>query len=170
MASLPNCPTELIDSIFQHLSFRDLLAVSLVSKRLHECATPLRYYQIDLTIHRDNPRSIIHLCRSIFNRPELAAHIGSFRLRDGEPADGWRYSDISTIPKASPPRPTDNDGMSEFVPFISHSGLAYANIWTEKLRAGDLNAFVALFLSRLSNLKSFRVENLAVLPDPKKKN
>jgi hypothetical protein len=90
MASLPNCPTELIDSILQHVSFRDLLAVSLVSKRLHECATPLRYSQID--------------------------------------------------------------------------------IWTKKLRAGDLNAFVALFLSRLPNLKSFRVENLAVLPDPEKKN
>jgi hypothetical protein len=169
MAYFPDCPTELIDSILQHVSFCDLLAVSLVSKRLYECATPLRYSRIDLTLHRNNPRSIIHLCRSIFNKPELAAHVDSIRLRDGEPADGRRYCNISEIPKASPPRPTDKDGMSEFVSFISHSGLAYADIWTEKLRVGNLNAFVALFLSRLPNLKGFRVGNLVVLPDPEKK-
>ncbi|KAK7178637.1 F-box domain protein [Paraphaeosphaeria sporulosa] len=169
MASFPDCPTELIDSILQRLSFRDLLAVSVVSKRLHKCATPLCYSQIDLSIHRDNPHSIIYLCRSIFNKPELAAHIDSVRLRDGEPADGRRYCNISAIPKASPPRPTNKDGMSKFVTFVSHSGLAYADIWTEKLRIGDLNAFVALFLSRLPNLKSFRVGNLVVLPDPEKK-
>ncbi|KAF2447984.1 hypothetical protein P171DRAFT_429566 [Karstenula rhodostoma CBS 690.94] len=169
MASFPDHPTELINSILQHLSFRDLLTVCLVSKRLYECATPLCYSQIDLTIYRDNLRSIIHLCRSIFNKPELAAYIDSVRLRDGEPADGRRYCDISKIPEASPPRPTDEDGMSEFVPFISHSGLAYADIWTEKVRAGDLNAFVALFLSRLPNVKSFHVGTLVTLPDPEKK-
>lgn len=168
MASFPDYPTELVNSILQHVSLRDLLAVSLVSKRLYECATPLCYSQIDLTIYRDNPRSIIHLCRSIFNKPELAAHIDSVRLRDGEP-DGRRYCNINEIPKASPTRPTDKEGMSDFVPFISHSGLSYADIWIEKLRAGDLNAFVALFLSRLPNLKSFRVGNLVVLPDPEKK-
>jgi hypothetical protein len=95
MASLPDCPTELIDSIFQHVSFRDLLALSLVSKRLHECATPLCYSQIDLTIHRDNPRPTIYLCRSIFNKPELVAHVGFVRLRNGEPLDGWSYYEIS---------------------------------------------------------------------------
>lgn len=67
------------------------------------------------------------------------------------------------------PRPTDKDGMSKFVPFISHSGLAYADIWTEKLHSGDLNAFVALFLSRLPKIKSFRVGNMVVLPDYEKK-
>ncbi|KAJ4297797.1 hypothetical protein N0V90_005692 [Kalmusia sp. IMI 367209] len=72
-------------------------------------------------------------------------------------------------PEASPPRPNDEDGMSKFVPFISRSGLAYADIWTEKLRSGNLNAFVALFLSRLPRIKSFRVGNMVVLPDHEKK-
>ncbi|OAG06206.1 uncharacterized protein CC84DRAFT_1164522 [Paraphaeosphaeria sporulosa] len=169
MASFSGCAPELIDSILQHLSFRDLLAVSIVSKRLHKCVTPLLYSQIDMTVHRDNPRSIIHLCRSIFNRPELAAHVDAVRLRDSECFSRWTHFSMNKPPEASPPRPNDEDGMSKFVPFISRSGLAYADIWTEKLRSGDLNAFVALFLSRLPRIKSFRVGNMVVLPDHEKK-
>jgi hypothetical protein len=169
MAPFSACSTELIDSILQHVSLRDLLAASLVSKRLHECVTRLLYSQIDITIHRDNPRPIIHLCRSIFNKPELADRVDSVRLRDSEQVSGWKHFRRDKTPEASPPRPTDNDGMSQFVPFISQSGLAYADTWIEKLRSGDLNAFVALFLSRLPKIKSFRVGNMVVLPDSEKK-
>ncbi|KAF1965533.1 hypothetical protein BU23DRAFT_627344 [Bimuria novae-zelandiae CBS 107.79] len=47
--------------------------------------------------------------------------------------------------------------MPDFVSFIAGSGLSNADLWIEKLRAGDLNACVALLLSKLPNLATFRV-------------
>jgi hypothetical protein len=168
MASFLTCPTELIDSILEQVSFYDLVALSLVNKRLYGWATPLLYSRVDFSIRRDNPRPIIHLARSIFNKPELATYVHFVRLRDGEPEiqelhlESGRYQD--SISKVSPPQPTDKDGISEFVLLTASSGLSYSNLWTEKLREGDLNAFIALLLSKLPNLKSFRVGYAAVLP------
>ncbi|PVH98684.1 hypothetical protein DM02DRAFT_615620 [Periconia macrospinosa] len=56
--------------------------------------------------------------------------------------------------------------MPEFFSFIAGSGLSYADSWIEKLRAGNLNAFVALLLSKLPNLATFRVGYAVVLADP----
>lgn len=168
MASLLSCPTELIDSILEHVSFRDLAAMSLMNKKLHESATSLLYSHIDFRIFRDNPRPVIHLCRSIFRKPELAKYIKSVRLRDGEEKikelhrESWRHQDKT--PKVVPPKPTDEDGMPEFVSFIEKTGLSYADIWVEKLREGNLNAFVALLLSKLPNLARFRTGYATVLP------
>lgn len=167
MSSLLGCPTELIDSILEHVSVRDLTAVTLTSKKLHRSATPILYSQIDFYIHRNNLRPLICLSRSIFNKPELATYVKSVCIRDGEPEiqdihkGSWRHQDDT--PKASPPQPTDKD-MADFFSFIANSGLSYANLWIEKLRVGDLNAFVALLLSRLHNIVSFRVGYAVVLP------
>jgi hypothetical protein len=161
MASFLDCPTELIDSILEQVSLSDLLAVSLASKKLRGSATLLLYSHIDFRIYRDNIRALLHLSRSIFNKPELGTYIKSVRLRDGEPKiqdlhmESWRHQDKT--PKASPSQPTDEDGMPLFVAFVAKSGLPYANLWIEKLRAGDLNATVALLLSKLPNLAHLRV-------------
>jgi hypothetical protein len=55
--------------------------------------------------------------------------------------------------------------MPEFCSFIAGSGLSYADLWIDKLRAGNLNACVALLLSRLPNLATFRVGYAVVLAD-----
>ncbi|KAK7184711.1 F-box domain protein [Paraphaeosphaeria sporulosa] len=167
MAAFLNCPTELVDSILEQVLFRDLAALSLASKKLHEFATPQLYSDIDLSIHQGNPRPIINLTRSIFNNPELAKHVKSVRLRDGDEKiqklyRGYSYDE--SVPKVSPPRPTDEDGMPEFIEFIKNTGLSYAHLWIDKLRIADFNAFVALLLSRLPALKSFRVGYAAVVP------
>ncbi|KAF1975577.1 hypothetical protein BU23DRAFT_530112 [Bimuria novae-zelandiae CBS 107.79] len=155
------CPRELIDSILEQLFLRDLVALSITNKRLYDLATPLLYSRIDFSVRRDNPRPLIRLCRSVFNKPELATHIKHVRLRDGEPELHKLYEDSFLwqykAPKVSPPQPTDDDGIPEFTSFIANTGLSYADIWIEKLREGDLNAFVALLLSRLPNLASLRV-------------
>jgi hypothetical protein len=75
MASFLSCPTELIDYILEQVSFRDLLAVSLASKKLQGSATPLLYSRINFRIYRDNLRALIHLSQSIFHKPELATYI-----------------------------------------------------------------------------------------------
>ncbi|KAF1973544.1 hypothetical protein BU23DRAFT_533162 [Bimuria novae-zelandiae CBS 107.79] len=165
MAAFLNCPTELVDTILERVSFRDLAALSLASKKLHEFATPQLYSYIDLSIHRGNPRPIIHLTRSVFNNPELAKHVKSVRLRDGDEKiqklyRGYSYDE--SVPEVSPPRPTDEDGMPEFIKFIKKTGLPYAHLWIDKLRIADFNAFVALLLSRLPDLKSFRIGYAAV--------
>lgn len=168
MTSILSCPTELIDSILEQVSSGDLAALSLASKKLHTHATPFLYSQVNFSIHRDNPHPLIHLCRSIFKKPELGVHVKSVKLRDGEPKiqelwrESWRYQDKT--PKACPPHPTEEDGLPEFISFVANSGLPYADIWIEKLREGDLNAYVALLLSRLPNLKRFRVGHAVVLP------
>jgi hypothetical protein len=154
-------------SILNQVSFRDLAAVSLASRKLHDFATPHLYSQIEFDIDRNDPRPLIHLARSIFNNPALAAHVKSVHLRDGEPEIQTLHSTPlkhHDTPKASPPRLADGDGMPDFVSFIGSSGLSYADLWTDKLRAGDLNATVALLLSKLPNLASFRVGYAVVLP------
>ncbi|KAF1964056.1 hypothetical protein BU23DRAFT_575992 [Bimuria novae-zelandiae CBS 107.79] len=135
MASLHACPRELTDSILKQVSTCDLAAMSLTSKK----------------------------------KPELATCIKSVRLRDGEPEIQRLFQDPydhqRRTPKASPPQPTDGDGMPKFFSFIAGSGLSYADLWIEKLRAGNLNACVALLLSKLSNLATFRVGYAVVLAD-----
>jgi hypothetical protein len=84
MASFLSCPTELADAILEQVSLHDLATVSLVNKKLHKFATPHLYSHINFNIHRDNPRPIIHLARTVFNKPELAKLVKSVRLRDGE--------------------------------------------------------------------------------------
>lgn len=167
MAVFLECPTELVDTILERLSFRDLAALSLASKKLHEFATPHIYSYIDFSVRRGNPRPIIHLTRSIFNNPELAKHVKSVRLRDGDEKiqklhKGYSYDE--NVPKVSPPQPTAEDGIPEFIRFVEKTGLSYANLWIDKLRIADLNAFIALLLSRLPNLKSFRIGYAAVVP------
>jgi hypothetical protein len=68
------------------------------------------------------------------------------------------------VPLASPPHPAADDGLPEFVSFIAESGLSYADNWIDKLQVGDLNAFVALLISRLPNLACLRVGYAVVLP------
>lgn len=169
MASFPSCPTELADTILKQVSLRDLTAVSLANKKLHKFATPHLYSQISFDIYRDNPRPIIHLARTIFNKPELAELVKSVRLRDGEESTQrmWEPGDWYgqyKVPLASPPHPVADDGLPEFIPFIAESGLSYADIWINKLQAGDLNAFVALLISKLPNLAHFRVGYAVILP------
>lgn len=168
MSAFLSCPTELLDSILENVSTRDLVAVSLTSKRLYTLATPLLYSQIDFYINRDCLSPLLRLSRSIFHKPELGTYVKSVRLRDGEQKiqdlhrGSWRHQDHTPI--ASPEHPTAEDGMNEFVSFVSSSGLSYADLWIEKLREGDLNAFVALLLSKLPNLTNFRVGYAVVLP------
>ncbi|OAG09149.1 uncharacterized protein CC84DRAFT_1241026 [Paraphaeosphaeria sporulosa] len=169
MASFLSCPTELTETILKQVSFRDLATVSLVNKKLHKFATSHLYSQINFNIYRDNPRPIIHLTRTIFNKPELAKLIKSVRLRDGEESIQrmWEPGDWYgqyKVPLASPPHPAADDGLPEFVSFITESGLSYADIWIDKLQVGDLNAFVALLISKLPNLARFRVGYAVVLP------
>lgn len=169
MATFLKFPTELVDTIFETLSFRDLVSLSFASKKLHEFATPHLYSSIDLSISPGNPRPIIHLTRTIFNNPELAKHVKTIRLRDHDTEmqclyRGDAYDESLKVPKVPPPQPTDEDGMSKFVAFVEKTGLPYADLWIEKLRTADLNAFVALLLSRLPDLKSFRTGYAAVLP------
>jgi hypothetical protein len=166
MAAFHDCPTELVDAILERVSIRDLAALSLTSKKLYEFATPHLYSYIDLRIYRGNPRPIIHLTRSMFN-PELAKHVKSVRLVDGDEKIQKlhkRYSYDEKVSQASPPRPRDEDGMPEFIEFIKKTGVSYADLWIDKLCIADLNAFVALLLSRLHNLKSFRIGYAAIVP------
>jgi hypothetical protein len=167
MAAFHNCPTELVDTILERVSFYDLAALSLTSKKLHEFAAPQLYSHIDLSICRGNPRPIIHLTRSVFNNPELAKQVKSVRLRDGDENiqklyKGYSYDE--SVSKVSPPQLRDEDSMPGFTKFIKKTSLPYAHLWIDKLRVADLNAFVALLLSRLPNLKSFRIGYAAVVP------
>ena len=167
MATLLDCPAELVDSIFERLSLRDLTSLSLSSKKIHEFATPRLYSSIDLSIRRGNPRPIIHLTRTIFNNPGLAKHIKSVRLRDADEAIQKLYRGYSydkTLPEVPPAQPTDEDGITKFVDYVKKTNLSYSDSWIQKLRIADLNGFVALLLSQLPGLKSFRTGYAAVVP------
>lgn len=168
MTSLIECPTEVIDSILEKVLLHDLIAASLASKKLHTSAKPLLYSRIDFPVDRNEPRPIIHLSRTLFSNPELATYVRSVRLRDREPAIQKLHTYLRDfeipVPTAVMPTTKDEDGMPEFASFIAKSGLSYADVWTENVRKGNLNAVVALLLSRLPNLAQFRVGYAVVLP------
>lgn len=137
--------------------------------KLHQWAAPHLYSQVNFSIYRNNPRPIIHLARSIFKKPELVEFVKSVRLRDGEKClhSMWETGDWHgqyNVTPASPSYPTADDGLPDFVSFIANSCLSYADDWMHKLQVGDLNAFVALVISKLPNLSRFYVGCAVILP------
>lgn len=124
--------------------------MSSVCKALHQLAEPWLYSRFewdwskgDWWIRRPQ---IILLIRSILSNPQLATHMETLiigrRLTFLNPEDieihGFIFAQFD---------------LKEFILFIEKTNLIYGNLWIQKLRSGKGDAFIALLLSQLSNLK-----------------
>lgn len=148
---LLDCPTEILDSICQSLSQRDLRTLCLVCDALCSVSQPHVYSQIDWKWEKDQIPPIVLLLRSITSKPQLAAHIQTLRL-NGEDLHathlGYRPPGIPVV-----------DELQDLVALIYRTKVPYASYWTFELYNGKMDAFVAVLLSQLTHLQSLQLGN-----------
>ncbi|KAM0104531.1 hypothetical protein ACP6JE_000812 [Aspergillus fumigatus] len=100
----------------------------------------------------DRPPPIIQLLRTLLSRPQLAAYITTVHL-DSNFYDYWNFQ--FKIPNL----PVSGAELDQPIAFIRGTGAPYSNLWIQELRQGSLDAFVALLLAQLSNVRYLYLAN-----------
>ncbi|KAE8377162.1 hypothetical protein BDV26DRAFT_293462 [Aspergillus bertholletiae] len=151
-AGLGSCPVEILYLILRFLSPPELHALSLVNKDFRQIAEPFLYSRIRWNWREARPPPITQFIRTMLSRPELAAYITDAYL-DGQISwEEFRFK-FPKIPISS----AELDAASVF---IRGSGVPYSDLWIEELRQGRTDAFVALLLAQLPNLKCLYLANI----------
>ncbi|KNG85197.1 hypothetical protein ANOM_008094 [Aspergillus nomiae NRRL 13137] len=135
--------------IFAPLSPSDLSAVCLMRRSWRFVAEPLLYAHIEWTWTESQNPPIAQFLRSIVHRPELASLVHAVILN----GDCFERSRLAYKQK-SPKLPVTEDVLDELVRCIEKIDIPYGEQWIQELRAGTMDAFSALLLSRLPNLRS----------------
>ncbi|KAI5458614.1 hypothetical protein BGZ63DRAFT_407012 [Mariannaea sp. PMI_226] len=148
--SLQNCPEEIQDSILEMLLKADLLSMSLVDSHWHFLVERILFSDVELRWNKWHIPPITLLCRSLIERPSLSDYVRRLHLR-GVRFDGGQYSP-NYLPKFS----ADAQHIGPLLDAIDRieGPWEYAEFWKRKLRAGTMDAFVALLVSLLPNLNS----------------
>lgn len=161
MPSFSEMPEDVVQLILFHMGKRDVSAVSCACKRLRELTVPCLYDTIIWTWNMHaNPTELcnppIHLLlRSIVETLQLGAYVKHLSFR------GTKNKRIPTY-KQSPgtiwaPGEQPKLSASEFKvveDFVHAAQLPLEKPWIAELETGNVNVFVALVLSQLSNLRT----------------
>lgn len=113
-------------------------------------AESLLYSRIHWTWLDSQIPPITLLLRSILPKPELASHIHNVML-DGD--SFWYGRSRVQAPKI----PVSEAELKEPIAFVEALKLPDSGLWIRELRNGTMDAFVAVFLSQLTNLKYLRL-------------
>ncbi|RKU49231.1 hypothetical protein DL546_009555 [Coniochaeta pulveracea] len=143
--SLPAFPAEILRSIFELLSPADFRSLCLVCKAIRPHAEPLFYSQIDF-LWLDKVPPITSLLRTLLARPQLAAHVRGVSL--GYPPV---QVSIRNYPFVKVPVTEKDVGLP--IAFVESLKLPDDGFWVQELRAGTMDAYVAVLLSQLHNLR-----------------
>ncbi|KAF7164137.1 hypothetical protein CNMCM5623_008827 [Aspergillus felis] len=100
----------------------------------------------------DRPPPIIQLLRTLLSRPQLAAYITTVHL-DSNFYDYWNFQ--FKIPNL----PVSGAELDQPIAFIRGTGAPYSDLWIQELRQGSIDAFVALLLAQLSNVRYLYLAN-----------
>ncbi|KAL2832775.1 hypothetical protein BJY01DRAFT_253706 [Aspergillus pseudoustus] len=157
MAHFSSLPTEIYHMILQECNFKTYRTLCLVSKAVHSIVAPYLYREIhwgclSAQLSKWSCKTLQLVVRSIINNPNLAAHVRSVNL----------YLDYEY----------DFDHEEEYLESYAGSGDADAEIyeqamillrsigvddedsWSGALQSGNMDAWMAIFLSRLTSLES----------------
>ncbi|KAE8371192.1 hypothetical protein BDV26DRAFT_286977 [Aspergillus bertholletiae] len=148
VCSILSSSPEILHMIFAPLSPSDLYAVCLTCRNWHSIAEPYLYYQVEWTWTNAQNPPIIQFLRSIVHRSELASLIYTMILN----SDSFKLS-IWDFEKKSPKLLVTEAVLDDFVKCIERLHILYAEEWIQELRAGTVDVFLALLLSRLPNLR-----------------
>ncbi|KAE8140845.1 hypothetical protein BDV38DRAFT_289911 [Aspergillus pseudotamarii] len=143
-----NTPPEILHVIFAPLSPSDLYAVCLTRGNWRSVAEPLLYDRVEWTWTNSQNPPIAQFLRSIVHRPELASLVHAVILN----GDCFENS-ANGYEKKSPKLPVSEDALDELVQCVERIPIPYGEKWVQELRAGTMDAFTALLLSRLPNLR-----------------
>ncbi|KAF6833210.1 F-box domain protein [Colletotrichum plurivorum] len=160
MAALLQFPTEILDQILGHLPCADLAALYRVHRTFHLAAEPLLYNSVELSWTKKENPPVVQLLRTILTRPALALHVGQVKLLGRDFDLTRRTPDPHGIIRNLPPKVTiASDEQKIFTDAIEDLPLPYVSSWEEELRAGTMDAMVALLLMSVPNIKSLRIES-----------
>ncbi|OIW23016.1 hypothetical protein CONLIGDRAFT_146120 [Coniochaeta ligniaria NRRL 30616] len=145
-------PAEILRSIFELLSPAEFRSMCLVCKAIRPHAEPLLYSRIDFA-WLDKAPPITSLLRTILARPQLAAHIKSVTLgghiRVEVTDNGSPYIRNYRFVKV----PVTEEDSGPPIAFVESLKLSDDGFWVQELRAGTMDAYVAVLLSQLHNLR-----------------
>lgn len=144
---LINLPLELLQTVLSSLSTCDLLATTLVNKRLCKAAVPFLYAEIRMTWKWGNTPPITLLLRSTLDRPDLGQLVRHMQL-DGE-GFGPNGPDLHPPPLQSSVVPIDKASI-----IIRSTKILGAENWIQDLTSGVAEAAVALLIAMMPNLAS----------------
>ncbi|KAL4878029.1 hypothetical protein BJY04DRAFT_221599 [Aspergillus karnatakaensis] len=153
-----NCPADILYLILKEVSTPEHRTLCLVSKAFHSFTEPLLYSAIGLTFDREDPDRLppfILLLRTLLTRPHLAAYITALRLNGNTCLFNWnKYR--WTLPKV----PVSDDFLDEPIAFVQGAKVPYSHFWIHELSQGSIDAWVALLLAQLPNLKSLYIAHV----------
>lgn len=132
--------------ILKLISRADLLAFSRVDKTSCAYAEPILYAKIEWTWSRFEPPPIGAFLRTILCRPELASYVRTVDLSGYsfcmEEPYGGRVPNISIAGLF----------LNHAIKAVEVTKVPHARLWKRHLRAGKMDALVAVLLSQLHNL------------------
>ena len=151
--------------ILERLSPPDLRSVCLTHPYLRQLAEPHLYSAVELRFSESQPPLIPSLVRTLLRRPELAVCIRTLSCEGGNPIEWdpseWYHDFLDPEPALSVPvRESD---AQEAVSFVENSlgniGLSYHGVWTEGLRRGTLESYLAVFLLQLPHVQRLYLDH-----------
>ncbi|MCJ1415429.1 hypothetical protein MMC32_001761 [Xylographa parallela] len=153
MAQLTALPIELMLHVFGYLDVVELVALSSTHTSLYSVAQPVLYREIKETwYYESKPRDppIYLLLRTLAERPELGAHVEHLTF-EGKPQRGYLLSESEDAISFR------RDDRSPLIKLMYELKVSPLYKWIRLLNSGSMDVFVALLLSRLSNLKCLRL-------------
>lgn len=147
---LLTCPADVWDLILRSLSPADMARLCLINESMRGFIEPHLYANLRWAWTSDNQARTIVLClRSLVRRPQLGLYVRSLALM-------WAPSqrDVDYVPMSV----SEKEELSTGLPtaLINVRG-PLVQAWIDRLHAGEIDALVALLLSRLPSLISLHL-------------
>jgi len=160
MASLLTIPTELFDNILLHLPQRDLVSLCRTSKYAKLLTEPALYHEISWMGPNQKPLLLPLLC-TLFNRPELCAHITHFTFLNNFHAL-YTLPDSSNLDhsRVSMTDSTTSQRLQQCADFVSTSSIPCKTNWIEWVQFGSVDCLLGLLVWQLPNLKVLKVHRV----------
>ncbi len=154
--NLLDCNEDVLFLILGYLAQADLNSVCLAHPHLRRLAEPVLYSTIEIEFpdfSQAAPPPIPSLVGTILRRPELAARVRNLSLKGGHP-NLWGGGGLH-VPKLVA-RESD---LLEAISFVERTGLSYPGTWSEELRGGSRDAYLAVLISQLPRLQRLHLDD-----------
>ena len=138
--------------ILERLPPPDLRSVCLTDRYLRQLAEPHLYSAVKLRFSQSQPPLIPSLVCTILRRPELAAHIRTLSCDGGHPSE-WELLELEPVPNVAVRESDAQEAISFVEKFLGNIGLSFYGVWTEGLRRGTLESYLAVLLLQLPHLQ-----------------
>lgn len=135
-------PGEIIDHIISFIPRPGLVNLCRVNKSLRSYAEPFLYSTIVLEWTENRPPPIINLLQTLLRRPELLAFVRTLALH-GEGQLNVR------LPSLEP----TGYRVQSYIPIIEKLRLPFTDLWVQRLRAANVDAFAALLIAQAYNIR-----------------